>query len=71
MTKQTALKKIEKYNLENANDIKISELCWKRINDRKKKISDLKREFNIGNTLLDESLLNFYKGESRAIALND
>jgi hypothetical protein len=70
MTKQTAIKKIEKLNLKTNELVKNSEVIWTQIKKNQQIITDLKREYNIGCTLLDESLMDYYKSESRAMALD-
>jgi hypothetical protein len=65
MTKQTAIKKIEKLNFKTNELVKNSEVIWKQIKKNQQIITDLKREYNIGCTLLDESLMDYYKSESR------
>jgi hypothetical protein len=69
MIKKDAIKKIEKLNHENAKDIQASKIIWTRIENRKYKIESLKREFNIGNTILDEALLDYYKGKAKTLAV--
>ena len=60
MKKEKAIKFINKLNEENSELIK-------QLDYNKSIIAKLKRDHNIGCTLLDESLLDYYKSEARAM----
>jgi hypothetical protein len=70
MTKQTALKKVERLENEIAEYVQLMDEIKSYMENCKRQITDLKREYNIGCTLLDESLMDYYKSESRAMALD-
>jgi hypothetical protein len=67
MTKKTALKKIEKLDMEIAEYVQLMDEIKSYMENCKQQIANLKKEFNIGTTFLDEVLLDHYRGEDKLI----